>query len=331
MERQRPAAGRLAAHTYRWPHLALVVLLALLAAGCRPAQVQPQPAASPTGLAAPVLGAAASVPAPTVTDSQPPASSTPLETTRTVEAPLPASPAPATCQESQGRTERHELPSAQLEAPLEVRVYTPPCYDQQTGQRYPVLYLFHGANSSTDQWDRVGVDEAADRLIASGELAPLLIVMPGETKFLWPSHTPFDEAILEELLPWVDSTYRTLPDREHRAVGGLSRGGAWALHFGLRYPQEFGRLGAHSAAAFLDDARIMHTWLEELPVELRPRIYLDIGDRDHLQESNAWVLDTLDAFNLPYTFYVFTGMHDEAYWSEHVERYLRWYAAGWQP
>jgi enterochelin esterase-like enzyme len=322
-------AGFEAATKTRWLLQIAAVMLALLAAGCSPAQARFQPA---TVRADSVTQGFTASPGPEPLNTSLP-SPTPYPPPPTAaapaRAPLAASTTPPVCRQTRGQIESHYLPSDQLELPMEVRIYTPPCYAANSDQRYPTLYLFHGANFDVDQWDRVGVDEAADRLIRSGVIAPLLVVMPQETLFYRPSRTSFDEVFLEELLPWVEANYRTLPDREHRAVGGLSRGGAWAVHFGLRYWQDFSRLGAHSAAAFLEDAKVLDTWLEEIPVGELPRIYLDIGDRDYLQESNTWLLDILNTYNLPHEFYVFPGYHEEAYWSAHVETYLRWYAAGW--
>ena len=65
-----------------------------------------------------------------------------------------------------------------LPLPLSYRIYLPPCYDEMEDARYPVLYLIHGQNFNDDQWDRLGVDESADALIAAEEMSPLLIVMP---------------------------------------------------------------------------------------------------------------------------------------------------------
>jgi len=75
--------------------------------------------------------------------------------------------------------------------PLAYRVYLPPCYDDIPDKRYPSLYLFHGQSYNDDQWDRMGADETADRLIASGEFHPLIIVMPYERYGGQPTETCF--------------------------------------------------------------------------------------------------------------------------------------------
>ncbi|RPI80997.1 MAG: hypothetical protein EHM41_21540 [Chloroflexi bacterium] len=212
------------------------------------------------------------------------------------------------------------------------RVYLPPCYDRETEISYPVLYLIHGQSYNDDQWDRLGADEAADRLISRGETPPFLIVMPRDRELnTQPDTNMFGESVVTELVPWIDEHYRTLPEREYRAVGGLSRGGGWALHIALKDWQHFGALGTHSLAIFWDDTYHIKRWLSEIPQDQMPRIYMDIGHRDRssLMESNIWFEDLLTQRGIPHEWHLFTGYHEEKYWQEHVEEYLRWYTEAW--
>ncbi len=256
-------------------------------------------------------------PAPTQTHTQTPA---PTQT---------YTPSPPACLRQPGRTESASLRSPLLKLPMEVRVYLPPCYDEFTEKEYPTLYLIHGMNFTESQWENLGASQTAERLIQSGELAPFLMIMPHDRLWVEPSETPFDEVFLETLIPWVEHQYRVNPNSAYRAVGGLSRGGAWAIHFGLGHPDTFGVLGAHSAPVFWEDARQLRSWLETTPREEIPRIYLDIGEKDYLRYSNTWLADLLNEFGIPHEYYVFTGYHEEAYWESHVEDYLRWYARDW--
>jgi enterochelin esterase-like enzyme len=237
-----------------------------------------------------------------------------------------------TCLATGGEVEALEIESELLDHPLALRIYTPPCYDVHTDARYPVLYLIHGQTYNEDQWDRLGADEAADALIADGDLATFIIVMPAdESHYTQPSANNFDEAVVEELIPLVDETYRTQADREHRAVGGLSRGASWAIHLALTHPELFGTVAGHSPPVFQEDAPRMRTILDEMPAELRPRIWLDIGQRDQqaILESAIWFEGLLDERDIPHQWSLFEGDHSEEYWSSHVELYLRWYAQDW--
>jgi enterochelin esterase-like enzyme len=237
----------------------------------------------------------------------------------------------AGCLAAGGRVERFDLQSDHLDAGLQFRVYTPPCYDEQPEQRYPVLYLVHGQTFNEDQWDRVGADEAANALIAGGEVAPFLIVMPYDRASNQPSLDPFGEAMIEELLPWIDASFRTLAEREQRAVGGLSRGASWAIHLALTHPELFAAVGGHSPPVFVEDAPKVRGWLDTIPAELMPRIWLDIGERDQrsILDSAVWFEGLLAERSIPHEWYLFAGDHSEAYWSSHVEQYLRWYAESW--
>ena len=230
-----------------------------------------------------------------------------------------------------GRIETGTLRTTLLRLPLGYRVYLPPCYNQQTERRYPVLYLVHGQSYNDDQWERLGAGKIEDRLVPSGELPPFIIVMPYDRYGGEPTESGFGQAVMEVLMPYVDETYRTIPDRKHRAVGGLSRGAGWAVHFGIGYWELFGAVGGHSPAIFHTDAMEMRTWLDAIPPGSAPRIYLDIGDRDRpvIMESAIWFEKLLDEKDIPHEWYLFSGFHNEEYWSSHLEGYLRWYAQEW--
>lgn len=303
-----------------------------------------QAAALPPGAAPGGLLPAASTPAASAatTAVRPPGSPSPtaaLSSTRAPTRPASATPRPSAsptptrpaCLAQGGTIETSSLTTALLRSPLVYRVYLPPCYRQESDRRYPVLYLFHGQGFTDEQWDRIGADETADRLIAAGEIPPLIIVMPWERYGGQPTQTKFSQAVTELLLPRIDQLYRTIPDREHRAAGGLSRGGGWAVHFGIGHAELFGSLGAHSVAVFHADAQLMRTWLKSLGPQGTPRIYVDIGDRDRpeIMDSAVWFSDLLNEFSVPYEWRLFRGYHNEAYWSAHMEDYLRWYTAGW--
>ena len=219
-----------------------------------------------------------------------------------------------------------------LRFPLEFRVYLPPCYAQHTEQRYPVLYLIHGQSYTDDQWDRLGADETADALIAAGEAPPFLIVMPRDRVWSQPTEDAFGQAVIEELLPWIDAHYRTMPAREYRAVGGLSRGASWAIHLGLSAWGSFGAIGAHSLPVFWTDLPHIRKWLDAIPPDSLPRIYLDAGDKERPQilRSARWFEELLTEKKIPHEWHLYPGYHEETYWQVHLEEYLRWYTHAWQ-
>jgi len=258
-------------------------------------------------------------PTPTVTPAQ---SATPAAT---------SSPTPLACLMEDGRIETASLSTELLRLPLDFRVYLPPCYDLQDNRTYPVLYLIHGQSYKDDQWERLGAGATADALISRGDTVPFIIVMPYDRYGDKSSENMFAQAVVENLIPWIDDTYRTVPEREHRAVGGLSRGAGWAVHLGISNWEMFGALGAHSLAVLHADAKYMRTWLDDIPQESYPRIYIDIGDNDSpsIMESAIWFETLLNQKSIPHEWHLFTGYHNEEYWQTHLDGYLRWYAQEW--
>ncbi len=284
-----------------------LILLLLLAAGCKVALPMPRPTAI-----ASTATANASPPAPTPTPQPTP---TPFEGTF--------------CATSAGSIEDISIKSKLLTSPLQVKVYLPPCYNALRSTGYPVLYMLHGQTFLNDQWQRLGLLTAADELILAGEITPMIIVMPYElSSYAAPETSSFDEAFLQELIPYVDENYHTCSKRECRAVGGLSRGGNWAVYLGFSHPGVFAAIGAHSAPLFYGEVfRITSNLKVEGASEKLPAIYIDAGNKDeNIKQVLTWV-NLLKANNVPYRFTEYMGVHAEGYWSAHVADYLLWYSA----
>ncbi len=234
-----------------------------------------------------------------------------------------ATPTPA-CAEPAGAVIRDEIDSPATEQIIRLRIYLPPCYAAETWRAYPVLYLLHGLRMNETTWEQLGADETANALITKGEIPPLIMVMPRV-----PDVEQFAEAVALELVPYIDAHYRTLPDREHRAVGGMSRGSGWTVRIGLQYPELFSALGLHSLAIFYADEDKVWRWLNALPDDQLLRIYLDIGNQDPEVEAARWFDQALTARQIDHQFLVNPGAHTAAFWTKHLPEYLRWYAATW--
>jgi enterochelin esterase-like enzyme len=148
-------------------------------------------------------------------------------------------------------------------------VYLPPGYEEQTKTRYPVLYLQHGGGEDETGWIRQGrANFILDNLIAAGECRPMIVVMaygyarragaqapdlsgrpfgsPEWRKALRDMMAAFEADITEALIPFVDSTYRTIPDRDHRAMAGLSMGGMQTFQVTLNHLDLFSHIGGFS-------------------------------------------------------------------------------------
>ena len=234
------------------------------------------------------------------------------------------------CSETRGRFEFLEIQTELMTHPLSFRVYLPPCYDFDEVVRYPVLYYLHGQSFTDDQWDRLGADETLDMLIAEAEVPPFIIVMPKESNYMidqWTSK--YGPALAEELVPWMDAHYRTMTDRKYRAIGGLSRGAAWAMRIGLIYWETFGIIGGHSLAPFRGDFNESPFWFQEIPEDQKPRIWIDVGTMDFIADAARVFADRLEDYDMPFEWHVFDGAHVESYWGGNLETYLKWYAQNW--
>lgn len=296
---------------------------------CSPRNVVPQDLESTQTITkTPIPSTSTRVSSPTI----PPTATSTLTPSPKAYPSLTPTQTPLACWEQGGNLETGSLRSDLLPLPMEYRVYLPPCYGEQTSRRYPVLYLIHGQNFNDDQWDRLGADETADALIKAGKVPPFIIVMPRDRSWTQPTEDMFGKVLAENLIPFIDEAYRTLPGREYRSIGGLSRGAGWAVHLGLSRWDIFGAIGAHSLPVFWTDTRYIREWLDTIPGESIPRIYLDIGEKDRpsILESAIWFERLLTEKGIPHEWHLFSGYHEEAYWEAHIEGYLRWYTEGWE-
>jgi enterochelin esterase-like enzyme len=132
-------------------------------------------------------------------------------------------------------------------------VYTPPGYDAGT-EKYPVLYLQHGAGEDERGWTAQGkANFILDNLIAAKKVKPMIVVMDngyadkaGQPTTRMFDFRAFEQVLLDDLIPKIDATYRTLADRDHRALAGLSMGGMQALQIGLPHLHKFAYIGSFS-------------------------------------------------------------------------------------
>ncbi|HLX61986.1 MAG TPA: alpha/beta hydrolase-fold protein [Planctomycetota bacterium] len=144
------------------------------------------------------------------------------------------------------------------------QVYTPPGYEANSCQRYPVLYLQHGAGEDETGWSRQGhVNFILDNLIAAGNACPMIVVMEKgyATRAGAPATPPqpgrgdggaFEDVVIKDLIPLIDATFRTCANREHRAIAGLSMGGGQALKIGLTHLDVFSAIASFSGVRDVD-------------------------------------------------------------------------------
>lgn len=266
----------------------------------------------------------------TPTQTAIPSTLTPTSRVTFTPSPVPATLTltPLACLTEPGEVKQDAIPSTKTLQ--EFLIYLPPCYGESGATRYPVLYLLHGRTYNQDQWVRLGVPAAADQLILSAETIPFIVVFPDDHYWNAPAGADFGNRLINTIIPYVDENYLTLADREHRALGGLSRGGGWTVELGFDHPELFGSLGLHSPAIFKYNAPYIENIIKKIPEEDRPRLWFDIGDADTELGSGRLLEETLTRNGYLHEFHLFSGDHTENYWGAHVEDYLRWYAEAWQ-
>jgi enterochelin esterase-like enzyme len=231
--------------------------------------------------------------------------------------------------------------SPALDLDMPYYVYLPPSYGEAL-RRFPVLYMLHGGSGDRDEWPAYGLIDAVDRLIASREIRPMIVVLPQGDYGYWVNHVDngrrWGDYISQDLIKHIDSTYRTLPDRDHRAVGGLSMGGYGALQLALTATDVFHGVGAHSPALFPDDGSLPvlgsgEEFAQRDPVMLaesaegldRLDILLDIGEEDHFVERAMDLHDVLERRGIEHRWLLQPGGHEGIYWERHLLLYLRFY------
>jgi enterochelin esterase-like enzyme len=237
-----------------------------------------------------------------------------------------------------GVMQRLEYQSKSINKAREAIVYFPPGYDGGTGL-YPVLYLLHGAGGDESVWNqRMQANVILDNLIADGELEPLVVVMPhGFTNRIPTNERPraagayktemeeFAVDFVGDLVPLVESRYRVVADRAHRAIAGNSMGGGQALVIGLTHPEMFSSVASFSAAMQIanspawggidmDATLAKADALNELDL-----LWLGCGTEDSLFNVNKQFAEQLTEAGVEHTFHSTSGAHTPVVWS----RYLR--------
>lgn len=157
-----------------------------------------------------------------------------------------------------GQVEMITYDSQSVGATRRMQVYTPPGYSKD--RKYPVLYLLHGIGGDENEWQRFAKPNVLlDNLLADGKAVPMIIVMPngraqkndraeGDVFRSAPAFAAFEDDLLKDVIPTIESRYSVQADREHRALAGLSMGGGQSLNFGLAHLDTFAWIGGFSSA-----------------------------------------------------------------------------------
>jgi enterochelin esterase family protein len=212
-------------------------------------------------------------------------------------------------------------------------VYTPPGYDPKAKTPYPVLYLLHGFNEGAYSWTDVGkANNILDNLLAQGKIKPMVVAMPlgyGDLNYVRTAESRrdpalaadhlkrFQQALLTEVLPQVEATYRVARDRDHRAIAGLSMGGQESLTIGLTNTDKFAYvIGLSSAAQGLPTNPALAS-LNPKDADLR-LLWVSCGTEDSLSEPNHKLADWLKSKGMTVDYVQTPGVHSWIVWQDNL-------------
>ena len=220
----------------------------------------------------------------------------------------------------------------------ELTVYVPPGYDQARNRRYPVLYLLHGFANDHHSWHRYGrANDILDNLLAQKKIEPFLVVMPlgygGASVNGDGTGVPqagdvrgdvslYERDLLEDVIPLIERTFRTIPDRKHRAIVGFSMGGGQAGRIGLRHLETFSQVGLMSAGmAGGPDTEPIATLAANATKANKSidLLWIACGREDTALKGAKTLHQTLEQAGIRHTFLETEGAHHWRVW----RRYLR--------
>jgi enterochelin esterase-like enzyme len=217
-----------------------------------------------------------------------------------------------------------------------VYVYTPPGYDADPMRRYPVLYLQHGAGESERGWTAQGrANFILDNLIAAGKAKPMIIVM--ENGYASKSgaapvaggrgNEAFGDVVIRDLVPEIDKSYRTQPERLHRAIAGLSMGGGQALNIGLANLDKFASIGSFSGAGARNfDVRTSFegAFADAPAFNKRVKLFwIGCGTEDSLMAGSRALHEALETAGIHHVWWEGPGLHDWQVWRTHLHDFAQ--------
>lgn len=225
-------------------------------------------------------------------------------------------------------------------------IYLPPSYDKDN-KNYPVLYLMHGSGGDEMAWSDLGfVNRVMDNLIAEGKVEPMIVVMPngnpskqaeaGETSENL-SYMPVMtntlpdykagkfEATFPQIVNYVDNHYRTLPDKAHRALAGLSMGGFYTMMISANFPELFDYIGLFSAGVDFKGINWNIPVYRDLDRKLAEQYkqgvklyWIGMGKADRLYPFNLDLMKRLDKAGTKYEYHESSRGHLWSNWRQYL-------------
>ena len=237
--------------------------------------------------------------------------------------------------------------SPTLELKRRMYVYTPPGYESGS-EKYPVFYLLHGGGGDEDAWTTLGrTCQIIDNLIARGKAKSMIVVMtngnPGDAAA--PGEAPprkeeegmggvfrmgsgaFEKSLVNDVIPFIEKHYRTLPGREHRAVGGLSMGGMQTMNLAFDHTDVFDYFAVMSMG-ITEPRPGRRSWFQDVDEKIKNlqtkgyRLYwIGCGTDDFLYQGAKNLVAKMEENNLEYTFRETSGGHTWSNWRIYLSEF----------
>jgi len=214
-------------------------------------------------------------------------------------------------------------------------IYTPPGYDENTNEKYPVLYILHGGGEDERGWATQGkTDLILDNLIAAHKAKPMLIVMPDanlgagglSSNGIESSLKMFEAEMKRSIIPFVEKNYRTLNDANNRALAGLSLGGLHTLYTGINNTDMFSYLGIFSSGWILpmlnNTANAQYDFMKKNEATISNNLkqfWIAMGGQEDIAYKNCQImLGKLDELGIKHTYYEYPGGHTWPVWRNNL-------------
>jgi enterochelin esterase-like enzyme len=214
-------------------------------------------------------------------------------------------------------------------------IYTPPGYDQNTNEKYPVLYLLHGGGEDERGWATQGrTDLILDNLIAEEKAKPMLVVMldgnMGAGGFSENVLRAFENELKRSVIPFVEQHYRVKTDAKSRALAGLSMGGIQTLYAGMKNTELFSYLGVFSSGWFANQPALSTPHYDYIKnnntiIENNLKLlWIAMGGKEDIAYNNCKVmLSKFDELNLKYTYSEYPGGHTWPVWRNNLYNFAQ--------
>jgi enterochelin esterase-like enzyme len=213
-------------------------------------------------------------------------------------------------------------------------VYTPPGYDANASQSYPVLYILHGGGEDERGWAAQGkTDLILDNLIAARKAASMLVVMPsantGGSAFDESGLKRFETEMKEVLIPFVEKNYRVKPGAKNRALAGLSMGGLHTLYTGIKNTDLFSALGVFSSGwiqpAQAKLANVQYAFMKENATAINNNLstfWIAMGGKEDIAWKNCQLMmEKLKSLGIKHTYSEYPGGHTWPVWRNNLHNF----------